>query len=149
MATASAVSASIADPSPGSCRRRWPSHWRAMISATIYQPYVFGVSPSFVDDRVIFSFDLWLTQFTAVGAILGLAGVMFLWSRMKGFAAATLTTLLALTVYTIAYNSFDAYVFLVPVFIVFALWIAAGVLNLATIARLAAAQAVLDREDNS
>lgn len=109
------------------------SGFNSMISATIYQPYVFGLSRDFIDDRVVFSFDLWLTQFTAVGAILGLAGVMFLWSRMKGFAIATIATSIALTVYTIAYNSFDAYVFLVPAFIVFALWIAAGLMNLASI----------------
>jgi len=109
------------------------SGFNSMISASIYQPYVFGLSREFVDDRVVFSFDLWLTQFTAVGAILGLAGVMFLWSRMRGFAIATIGAVVALTVYTIAYNSFDAYVFLVPVFIAFALWIAAGLMNLTSI----------------
>lgn len=112
--------------------------FRSMVSATIYQPYVFGVSPSFIDDRVIYSFDLWLTQYTAVGAILGLAGVMFLWTRERGLAVATLSSLVALLVYTIAYNSFDAYVFLVPVFIIFGAWIAAGLLNLASISRTAA-----------
>jgi hypothetical protein len=115
--------------------------FRSMISATIYQPYVFGVSPGFIDDRAVFSFRLLLTQFTVAGAILGLAGVMFLWSRAQGLAIATIASVAAITVYTIAYNSFDAYVFLVPVFIIFGLWIAAGLLNLASIVRAAAARA--------
>lgn len=104
--------------------------FRAMASASIYQPYAFGVQRSFLDDRVIATFDLWLTQFTAAGAILGLAGASFLWSRLRGFAVASLVALVSLTVYTVAYNSFDSYVFLIPAFMIFALWIAAGLLSL-------------------
>lgn len=106
------------------------SGFRSMASATIYQPYVFRLPPDQLFDRVIATFDIWLTQFTALGAILGLAGVMFLWGRLRGFAIAGLASLLALVVYAIAYNSFDSYVFLIPAFMVFGLWISAGLLNL-------------------
>ena len=106
------------------------SGFRSMASATIYQPYVFGLPPDQLFDRVIATFDIWLTQFTALGAILGLAGVMFLWGRLRGFAIAGLASLLALVVYAIAYSSFDSYVFLIPAFMVFGLWISAGLLNL-------------------
>ncbi|MDA0232522.1 MAG: hypothetical protein O3C69_03450 [Chloroflexi bacterium] len=106
------------------------SGFRSMASATIYQPYVFGLPPDQLFDRVIATFDIWLTQFTALGAILGLAGVMFLWGRLRGFAIAGLASLLAFVVYAIAYNSFDSYVFLIPAFMVFGLWISAGLLNL-------------------
>jgi hypothetical protein len=107
------------------------SGFRSMSSASLYQPYVFGLAPELFYDRIIAIFDIWLTQFTALGAILGLAGMMFLWGRRRGFAIAGLTSVLALVIYTIAYNSFDSYVFLVPAIMVFGLWISAGLLNLA------------------
>lgn len=105
--------------------------FRSMASASLYQSYVFGLSPDSFDDRIIASFDIWLTQFTALGAILGIAGVTFIWSRLKGFAIAGIGSFAALVIYSIAYNSFDSYVFLIPAFIVFGLWVSAGLLNLA------------------
>lgn len=104
--------------------------FRSMVSATLYQPYVFGLALESVDDRVVAAFDIWLTQFTALGAILGIAGVTFLWTRLKGFAIAGLVSFFSLTIYAIAYNSFDSYVFLIPAFMVFGTWVAAGLLNL-------------------
>ncbi len=104
--------------------------FRSMASASLYQPYVFGLALESVDDRVIAAFDIWLTQFTALGAILGIAGVTFLWGRNRGFTIAGLASFLSLVIYAIAYNSFDSYVFLIPAFIVFGLWVAAGLLNL-------------------
>ena len=104
--------------------------FRSMASASLYQPYVFGLSPDFFDDRIVATFDIWLTQFTALGAILGIAGVMFLWGRLKGFTIAGIVSLVALVVYAIAYNAFDSYVFLIPAIMVFGLWISAGLLNL-------------------
>ncbi len=105
--------------------------FRSMVSASLYQSYLFGLAPEAYDDRVIAAFDRWLTQYTALGAILGLAGISLLWSRQVGFAVAGGGSALALLIYAITYNSFDSYVFLIPVFIVFGLWVAAGLLNLA------------------
>lgn len=107
------------------------SGFRAMASASLYQSYVFGLAPDSFDDRIISAFDIWLTQFTALGAILGLVGVTFLWSKLNGFAIASIASFAALVIYSIAYNSFDSYVFLIPAFMVFGLWISAGLLNLA------------------
>jgi hypothetical protein len=104
--------------------------FRSMASASLYQPYVFGLPREVLGDRVVSLFELWLTQFTAVGAILGIAGIMFLWGKLKGFAVAGTVSLLSLVIYSVAYNSFDSYVFLIPAIMVFGLWIAAGLLNL-------------------
>ncbi len=106
------------------------SGFRSMASATIYQSYVFGLEPDFVGDRVLAAFDIWLTQFTALGAILGIAGVAFLWGKLQGFTVAGLGSFISLVIYAIAYNSFDSYVFLIPAFIVFGLWVSVGLLNL-------------------
>ncbi len=105
--------------------------FRSMASASLYQSYVFGLAPDAYVDRIIFAFDITLTQFTALGAILGIAGVMFLWSRLRAFTIAGLGSFFALVIYSIAYNSFDSYVFLIPAYIVFGLWVSAGLLNLA------------------
>lgn len=107
------------------------SGFRSMISASLYQSYVFGIPPESLGDRIVETFDIWLTQFTALGAVLGLAGIMFLWDRLKGFAVAGTASLTSLIVYAIGYNSFDSYVFFIPAFIVFGMWISAGLLNLA------------------
>lgn len=105
--------------------------FRSMASASLYQSYVFGLSPDSYLDRIVAAFDIWLTQFTALGGILGIAGVMFLWGRLRGFTIAGIGSFAALVIYSIAYNSFDSYVFLIPAFIVFGLWVSAGLLNLA------------------
>lgn len=113
--------------------------FRSMASASLYQPYVFGLQRDFIDDRVIATFDIWLTQFTALGAILGIAGITFLWTRLNSFAIAGVGSFLSLVIYSVAYNSFDSYVFLIPAFMVFGLWVAAGLLNL-IVSILAAAE---------
>lgn len=107
------------------------SGFRSMASASLYQSYVFGLAPDAYVDRIVSAFDISLTQFTALGAILGLAGVMFLWGKLNSFAIASIGSFVALFVYSIAYNSFDSYVFLIPAFMVFGLWVSAGLLNLA------------------
>ncbi len=107
------------------------SGFRSMASASLYQSYVFGLSPDSFDDRIIAAFGIWLTQFTALGAILGISGVSLLWSRLRGFAIAGAGSFTALIIYSIAYNSFDSYVFLIPAFIVFGLWVSVGLMNLA------------------
>ncbi len=107
------------------------SGFRSMASASLYQSYVFGLAPDAYVDRIVSAFDIALTQFTALGAILGIAGVMFLWGRLNSFAIASIGSFAALVIYSIAYNSFDSYVFLIPAFIMFGLWVSAGLLNLA------------------
>ncbi len=108
------------------------SGFSSMASASLYQSYVFGLPAEGIDDRLVSGARLWLTQFTALGAILGLVGVLLLWERMRTLAVATAVSFLGLFIYSIAYNSFDSYVFLVPAFLVFGMWISAGLLNLAT-----------------
>lgn len=114
------------------------SGFRSMASASIYQPYAFGLAPEFLDERLAAAFDLLLTQFTLLGAVLAVVGVTVLWGRLRGFAVAGIGSFTALVIYTSAYNSFDSYVFLIPAFIVFGLWASVGLLNLAvSLVRLA------------
>lgn len=101
-----------------------------MATGALYQDYLFDVRPGFVPSRILASLDLWLTQYSVVGAILGVAGLSVLWERLRSLALATGVAAIALLVYAITYNSFDPYVYLVPAFMLFAAWMAVGLYNL-------------------
>jgi len=106
------------------------SGFRAMVTGALYQDYLFNVRPGFVPSRILAALDLWLTQYSVPGAILGVAGLSILWERARWLSVASLTSALLLVVYAITYNSFDPYVYLVPAFMLFAAWMALGLASL-------------------
>ena len=101
-----------------------------MITGRPYQAYLFGVEGDVLRERIPYLADRWLTQYTVLGAIFGLAGLTVLWNRLRGFAIAGIASVVSLTVYSVTYRGFDSYVLLIPVFMVIGTWIAAGLLNL-------------------
>ncbi|MEX0762877.1 MAG: DUF2723 domain-containing protein [Dehalococcoidia bacterium] len=104
--------------------------FRWMITASLYQSYVFGLSADFLPDRILGTAELLLNQYTIPGAVIGFAGLSVLWSSMRGFVIASGAASAAIVVYSIGYNTFDSFVYLIPVFMFFAIWIGAGAMNL-------------------
>jgi hypothetical protein len=109
--------------------------FRWIVTASIYQNYAFGVEGEDLPRRTIKVFDFLLGQYGIVAVILGVGGVATLWSRSRGFAAATLMTATGISVYAVGYSPSDSYVYLVPAFMVFAVWAAAGAASLVATVR--------------
>ena len=103
----------------------WSGFWWT-VSARIYSDFAFGLPVAHLPAR----FASWLgmlgRQFTWLGLALGLAGVWDLWETDREYLGFTLTSFGATVVYALAYNTSDSYVYLIPSYLVFSLWIARG-----------------------
>lgn len=100
-----------------------------LVSAAAYRPYLFDLAPAMIAERLAFTVRLLFEQFNVWGVALGLWGMMQMWggeqvARQRNIA---LIIGLALTsAYALIYASRDSYIYLLPTFFIFALWIAYG-----------------------
>ncbi|MDA1279296.1 MAG: DUF2723 domain-containing protein [Chloroflexi bacterium] len=101
--------------------------FRWMASASIYQPYAFGLSSELLPGRISKTAELLFTQFTFVGTVIGIAGLTSIWTYCRGFVLASVAAVLSIAVYAVAYNSLDSFIYLISGFMLFSLWIAVGV----------------------
>ena len=101
-----------------------------MVSGTVYQGYAFGVGLEDLFDRLITSADLLLAQFAFFGLLLGLAGVTAVWAARRSFVAAQVIAMTLLVVYAVTYRTVDSFIYLIPAFMLFSVWMAAGTLRL-------------------
>jgi hypothetical protein len=109
-----------------------------MVTGSIYQNYAFAVEGGHVLRRVLKVFDFLSGQYGYAGMVLGFGGLSTLWSRERGLAAATFASALGVAVYAVGYSPRDSYVYLIPSFMAFAVWMSAGAAALAaTLAQLA------------
>jgi hypothetical protein len=99
-----------------------------MVSGQLYHDYALSLPLEYLPARLAAWLRLSGQQFTWPGLALALVG---LWSwierkryRLVGGAAAILA---AFAIYSILYNTTDSYVYLIPSFMVLALWLAEGV----------------------
>ena len=103
----------------------WSGFWW-MVSGEIYQEYVFGLPLAHLPARL----GSWLTlsseQFTWIGLALGLVGIWDLWEEEREWLLFSLTSFGAVVVYSITYNTTDSYVYLLPSYLLFAMWMARG-----------------------
>lgn len=101
-----------------------------MVSGTVYQGYAFGVSGEELIDRLVTSADLLLAQFAFFGLLLGLAGVPAVWASRRSLVVAHLAAIVLLVTYAITYRTVDSFIYLIPAFMLFSIWMAAGVLRI-------------------
>lgn len=96
------------------------------VSASIYREYAFGLPLVYLPARLASAANTLAQQFTWPGLALGMAGVWYLWDRQRDYLLFSLASFAATATYAITYNTPDSYVYLIPCFLVFALWIGVG-----------------------
>ncbi len=118
-----------------------------MVSAAPYREYLFDLTPADVGGRVAMAARLLFQQFQPWGVALGLWGIAQMWSDADGqvgrrsvaFAAGFLLA----GVYAVTYGTRDSYIYLLPAFTIFALWIAFALADLTRRLSPTAAKALL------
>lgn len=100
-----------------------------LVSAKIYQDQLFVLTPALALERMRGAAGLLLDQFGAVGLLIGLIGliVFFRPSRLVGN---TLWIVAAFSIFSIVYATNDSFLYLIPVFLAFAIWIGMGLAGL-------------------
>ena len=101
-----------------------------MVSGTVYQGYAFGVSGGELYDRLVTSADFLFAQFAVIGGLLGLVGLPAMWSRQRQLIVGHLAAVTLLVVYAVTYRTVDSFIYLIPVFMLFSIWMAAGIVRL-------------------
>ena len=101
--------------------------FRWMASATLYQGYAFGIESEYVSNRISRTAELLFTQYTIVGTVTGIAGLTTMWAYSRGFAYASVSSIVAIALYSVAYSTADSFIYLISVFMVFSLWIGVGI----------------------
>jgi hypothetical protein len=101
-----------------------------MVSGTVYQGYAFGVGGQELCDRLVTSADLLFAQFAFIGVLLGLAGLPIIWGHRRHLAVAHLVAVALLIAYAVSYRTVDSFIYLIPVFMLFSIWMASGILRL-------------------
>jgi Protein O-mannosyl-transferase TMEM260-like len=107
--------------------RSVPQFWW-LVSGQIYRPLVFGTGMHDLLSRIA----AWTGEASVQlgggpwGALIALAGLFWLDRHDHAWWRATLLIGLAFSIYAIGYGTRDSYVYLVPVWTVAALWLAAG-----------------------
>jgi len=101
-----------------------------MVSGTVYQGYAFGVGGQELWDRLVTSADLLFAQFAFIGVLLGLAGLPIIWGHRRYLSVAHLVAVALLVAYAVTYRTVDSFIYLIPGFMLFSIWMAAGVLRL-------------------
>lgn len=111
-----------------------PDTWQGflwMVSATPYRSFVFSLATPELPGRLIAWILYLIQQFNPLGLAIGVVGVWVCWERWRPFIVFTASYFLLVSVYAITYNTTDSYVYLIPAYIIFALWMAAGTVFLA------------------
>ena len=105
------------------------------VSATPYRGLAFGLPLADLPGRLVEWADVLVKQFNALGLFIGILGVWRL--RISGLPLLVFSTLLFLPsiVFSIMYRSSGAPVYLIPAFMVLALWIGVGFYWLMNLAR--------------
>jgi len=98
-----------------------------MISGGPYRQFVFGLPISHLPMRIAAWAGQLFAQFGVLGVLLGLLGFWRLLERARMWVLATLISTVLYSIYAIGYNTTDSYVYLIPSYIIFALWIGHGI----------------------
>ncbi|MGD8969639.1 MAG: DUF2723 domain-containing protein, partial [Anaerolineae bacterium] len=101
-----------------------------LVSGRLYRRYFFSLPLHHLPSRLSAWAGLLVRQFGWWGVFPALVGVWSLWERAREFAVFSLAMLVAFSTYAIAYDTADSHVYLVPVFLVFALCLAWGLEHL-------------------
>ena len=112
--------------------RTWAGFWW-VISGKLYQGYLFSLPLRYLPSRVGAWLQLVAQQVTWFGIALGIVGLSALAEgKRKAWALATGLIFLAYTLHALTYDTTDSYVYLIPTFLIGALWMAEGAYTILT-----------------
>jgi hypothetical protein len=108
-----------------------PERFWWLVSGQLYRSYYLEFSLPQVFERLQAAASILLTQFGLPGLLLGLVGLVLFGIPSRLFL---LTTWMAIgfTAFSILYVSDDSYVYLIPAFLAFAVWIGVGMIGLSS-----------------
>jgi hypothetical protein len=98
-----------------------------LVSARLYREFVFALPWKYIPARVSAWSALLVQQFGWWGLFLGLIGLWFWWNEDRIFCGFLAILAVINSIYAIGYNTTDSYVYLIPSFLVMALWLGKGV----------------------
>jgi hypothetical protein len=98
-----------------------------LVSARLYRQFVFALPWKYIPARVSAWSALLIQQFGWWGLFLELIGLWFWWNEDRIFCALLAIFVLISSIYAIGYNTTDSYIYLIPSFLVMALWLGKGV----------------------
>lgn len=97
-----------------------------MLTGGPYQEYVLGVSVDMVGDRLIPWLNLVFSQFNPLGLFFGLMAGGVLLSRSPRLLGAISSSAVLLLIYSISYRTVDYQVMMLPVFLMFSIFVGIG-----------------------
>jgi hypothetical protein len=106
--------------------------WWAYVSAQIYHGYLTSLTLDAMPQRILELVGNLLEQFTPVGAIIALVGGARLWRTQRALAIVSLVIVIAISLFSIFYNTVDSMVYLIFAVPIATLWLASGLAHLAT-----------------
>ena len=109
-----------------------PGGFAWMITGRAYQDYVFGVGVDSIPDKLLSWVELVFAQLNPLGIFLGLVGGAMIRVEASRFALMSGLSMVALSVYSITYNTVDSQVLTIPAFMVFTVWVGLGFSHIAT-----------------
>jgi len=116
--------------------RDWNGFWWE-ISGQPYRDLAFGLPTNLIAGRVAAWATLLARQFGWIGLVLGFVGLLYGTSNARPFVWLSAAVAALASIFAIAYNTDDSSAYLIPTFLIFAIWIGLGVdLALRAIARL-------------
>lgn len=104
----------------------WEGFWW-LVSGSPYRQLVFGLPSNQIIERMQAWAALLLEQFGWVGIVIGFYGLLYVPLPMQRFAWLTAGLASGYSVFAIGYNSADSYAYLLPVYVIFAIWIGWGI----------------------
>ncbi len=104
-----------------------PRQFLWLVSAALYRQFVFALPWSQVPARLSAWANLLIRQFGLWGLLLGLVGVWYLQYRDRSFSYLSWLAFILYTIYAMGYNTSDSYLYLIPTFMFFALWLGGGI----------------------
>lgn len=96
-----------------------------ILTGKVYQGY-FGVPLVLLPGLILTWAELLFSQFNPLGMFFGIIGAKQLYSQRRSLFVVSLAIFGAISVYSVAFNSIDSQVLLVPALIIFSLWIGYG-----------------------
>ena len=100
-----------------------------LVSGKLYQEQFFGLTVDLGVSRIRAAAGLLIEQFGIVGLVIGLIGLLVFYKPLRLYIN-TIWTIFIFTFFAIGYSTIDSYMYLIPAFSCFAIWIGLGVSGL-------------------